>query len=125
MKQLLLVFVGGGVGTVMRFWMGKLLPYSGKGFPWATFGVNLLGCFIIGLITGFILRNSSENQSSLVLFAVIGFCGGFTTFSSFAFENLSFLRSGAFGTLMAYTLLSLSLGLLMVYLGIWIDKYLH
>ena len=125
MKQLLLVFVGGGVGTVMRCWMGKLLPYSGQGFPWATFGVNLLGCFIIGLITGFILRNSSENQSSLVLFAVIGFCGGFTTFSSFAFENLSFLRSGAFGTLMAYTLLSLSLGLLMVYLGIWIDKYLH
>ncbi len=125
MKQLLIVFIGGGLGTVMRFLIGKLIPYSGKGFPWNTFCANLLGCLLIGLLTGYFLRNSSENQSSLILFATIGFCGGFTTFSSFANENLSFIRSGDYAILLSYSLLSISTGILMVYLGILIDKHLH
>ena len=125
MKQLLIVFIGGGMGTVMRFLIGKFLPYSGKGFPWSTFCSNLLGCLLIGLLTGYFLRNNAENQSSLVLFATIGFCGGFTTFSSFANENLSFVRSGDYTMLLAYSMLSLTTGIIMVYLGILIDKYLH
>ena len=125
MKQLLIVFIGGGLGTVMRFLIGKLIPYSGKGFPWNTFCANLLGCLLIGLLTGYLMRNSSENQSSLILFSTIGFCGGFTTFSSFANENLSFIRSGDYAILLSYSLLSISTGILMVYLGILIDKHLH
>jgi len=125
MKQLLIVFIGGGLGTVMRFLIGKLIPYSGKGFPWNTFCANLLGCLLIGLLTGYFMRNCSENQSSLILFATIGFCGGFTTFSSFANENLSFIRSGDYAILLSYSLLSISTGILMVYLGILIDKHLH
>ena len=125
MKQLLIVFIGGGLGTIMRFLIGKLIPYSGRGFPWNTFCANLLGCLLIGLLTGYFLRNSSENQSSLILFATIGFCGGFTTFSSFANENLSFIRSGDYAILLSYSLLSISTGILMVYLGILIDKHLH
>ena len=125
MKQLLIVFIGGGLGTVMRFLIGKLIPYSGKGFPWNTFCANLLGCLLIGLLTRYFMRNSSENQSSLILFATIGFCGGFTTFSSFANENLSFIRSGDYAILLSYSLLSISTGILMVYLGILIDKHLH
>jgi len=125
MKQLLIVFIGGGMGTVMRFLIGKFLPYSGKGFPWSTFCSNLLGCLLIGLLTGYFLRNNAENQSSLVLFATIGFCGGFTTFSSFANENLSFVRSGDYTMLLAYSMLSLTTGIIMVNLGILIDKYLH
>lgn len=125
MKQLLIVFIGGGLGTVMRFLIGKLIPYSGKGFPWNTFCANLLGCLLIGLLTGYFMRNSSENQSSLILFSTIGFCGGFTTFSSFANENLSFIRSGDYAILLSYSLLSISTGILMVYLGILIDKHLH
>lgn len=125
MKQLLIVFIGGGLGTIMRFLIGKLIPYSGKGFPWNTFCANLLGCLLIGLLTGYLMRNSSENQSSLILFATIGFCGGFTTFSSFANENLSFIRSGDYAILLSYSLLSISTGILMVYLGILIDKHLH
>jgi CrcB protein len=85
----------------------------------------LLGCLLIGLLTGYFLRNSSENESSLILFATIGFCGGFTTFSSFANENLSFIRSGDYTMLLAYSLLSLTSGILMVYMGILIDKHLH
>ena len=125
MKQLFIVFIGGVLGTVMRFLIGKILPYSGKGFPWNTFCANLLGCLLIGLLTGYFLRNSSENESSLILFATIGFCGGFTTFSSFANENLSFIRSGDYTMLLAYSLLSLTSGILMVYMGILIDKHLH
>ena len=125
MKQLLIVFIGGGMGTVMRFLIGKFLPYSGKGFPWNTFCSNLVGCLLLGLLTGYFLRINAENQSSLVLFATIGFCGGFTTFSSFANENLSFVQSGDYTMLLAYSLLSLTTGILMVYLGILIDKYLH
>ena len=125
MKQLLIVFIGGGMGTVMRFLIGKFLPYSGKGFHWNTFCSNLVGCLLLGLLTGYFLRINAENQSSLVLFATIGFCGGFTTFSSFANENLSFVRSGDYTMLLAYSLLSLTTGILMVYLGILIDKYLH
>jgi len=125
MKQLLIVFIGGGLGSVMRFLIGKLLPYSGKGFPWNTFCVNLLGCLLIGLMSGYFLRNSTENESSLILFSTIGFCGGFTTFSSFANENLSFIRSGDFTIFLIYSLLSFTSGILMVYFGILIDKQLH
>jgi len=125
MKQFLIVFVGGGMGTVVRYIIGKFLPYSGKGFPWNTFCTNLVGCLLIGLLTGYFLRNNAENQSSLLLFATIGFCGGFTTFSSFANENLSFIRSGDYIMLLAYSMLSITTGILMVYLGILIDKYLN
>jgi CrcB protein len=125
MKQLLIVFIGGGLGSVMRFLIGKLLPYSGKGFPWNTFCVNLLGCFLIGLLSGYFLRNSTENESSLILFSTIGFCGGLTTFSSFANENLFFIRSGDLTIFMVYSLLGFTSGILMVYFGILIDKQLH
>lgn len=125
MKQLLIVFVGGGMGTVMRFLIGKLLPYSGKGFPWSTFCANLIGCLLIGLLTGYFLRNSGENQSSIILFASIGFCGGFTTFSTFANENFSFIRSGDYTMLLIYSIISFSIGILMIYLGILVDKNLH
>lgn len=125
MKQLLIVFIGGGMGTVMRFLVSKIIPYSGKGFPWSTFCANLIGCLLIGLLIGYFLRYSIENQSSLVLFATIGFCGGFTTFSTFAQENLAFIRSGNYSMFLIYSFISLSIGILMVYLGILIQKYLH
>ena len=125
MKQLLIVFIGGGMGTVLRFLIGKVLPYSGIGFPWNTFWANLLGCLLIGLFTGYIIRSGDDSQSAWVLFATIGFCGGFTTFSSFANENLSFIRSGDYSMLLAYTLFSLITGIVMVYVGILIEKYLH
>ena len=73
MKHLLIVFIGGGLGTVARFLVGKFLPYSGKGFPWNTFCANLLGCLFIGFLIGYFHRNSNENESSLVLFATVGF----------------------------------------------------
>ena len=125
MKQLLIVFFGGGMGTVMRYFIAKILPYSGKGFPWNTYWANLLGCLLIGILTGYLIKNSSESHSSMILFASVGFCGGFTTFSSFANENLYFIRNGDFYMLLVYSALSLITGILMVYLGILLYKYIQ
>ena len=125
MKQVLIVFIGGGLGTVMRFLISKILPYSGKGFPWSTFSANMIGCLIIGVITGYFLRNISENQSEWILFATIGFCGGFTTFSSFANENFLFLRDENYIIMLIYSILSVLSGILMIYLGIILERYFH
>ena len=123
MKQVLIVFIGGGLGTVMRFLISKILPYSGKGFPWSTFSANMIGCLIIGVVTGYFLRNISENQSEWILFATVGFCGGFTTFSSFANENFLFLRDENYIIMLIYSILSVLSGILMIYLGIILERY--
>ena len=125
MKHLFIVFIGGGLGTVARFLVGKFLPYSGKGFPWNTFCANLLGCLLIGFLIGYFHRNSNENESSLVLFATVGFCGGFTTFSSFANENLSLIKSGDFKILLSLQYVEFNNGIFMVYIGILVNKFIH
>ena len=125
MKQVLIVFIGGGLGTVMRFLTSKIIPYSGKGFPWSTFSANMIGCLIIGVITGYFLKNISENQSEWILFATVGFCGGFTTFSSFANENFLFLRDDNYIIMLIYSILSVLSGILMIYLGIILERYFH
>tara|TARA_B100000900_G_scaffold415284_1_gene444606 strand:+ start:23378 stop:23755 length:378 start_codon:yes stop_codon:yes gene_type:complete len=125
MKQLILVFLGGGIGTVLRFIISKLIPHNDSGFPWSTFSANLIGCFIIGLISGYFFKTSSTNQSDILLFATVGICGGFTTFSTFAYENLNFLKSGDFIFFITYTLGSFILGILMVYFGLTLHKYFH
>ena len=125
MKQLVLVFLGGGIGTVLRFIISKLIPHNDSGFPWSTFSANLIGCFIIGLISGYFFKTSSTNQSDILLFATVGICGGFTTFSTFAYENINFLKSGDFIFFITYTLGSFILGILMVYFGLTLHKYFH
>ena len=125
MKQLILVFLGGGIGTVLRFIISKLIPHNDSGFPWSTFSANLIGCFIIGLISGYFFKTSSTNQSDIILFATVGICGGFTTFSTFAYENLNFLKSGDYIFFITYTLGSFILGILMVYFGLTLHKYFH
>ena len=125
MKQLILVFLGGGIGTVLRFIISKLIPHNDSGFPWSTFSANLIGCFIIGLISGYFFKTSSTNQSDILLFATVGICGGFTTFSTFAYENLNFLKSGDYIFFITYTLGSFILGILMVYFGLTLHKYFH
>lgn len=125
MKQLILVFLGGGIGTVLRFIISKLIPHNDSGFPWSTFSANLIGCFIIGLISGYFFKTSSTNQSDILLFATVGICGGFTTFSTFAYENLNFLKSGDYLFFITYTLGSFILGILMVYFGLTLHKYFH
>jgi CrcB protein len=121
MKQVLLVFIGGGVGSALRYMVGKFLKTSASGFPWSTFSVNVLGSLLIGILMGVTLKNSSfsENQTLLL---ITGLCGGFTTFSAFAYENQVFLKEGDFTSFFIYTFGSIGLGLAAVFLGLFISK---
>jgi CrcB protein len=125
MKQLLIVFIGGGIGTVFRYLLSKLIPYSGNGFPWSTFSTNLIGCFIIGILSSYFLKTVSNDQSDMVLFSTIGLCGGFTTFSTYVYENLNLIKSEDYLNFLIYTLISVILGIIMVYLGMIINKLFH
>ena len=120
MKQLLLVFVGGGFGSALRYVIGKYLNNT-EGFPWGTFTVNILGSLLIGIILGFAAKNNTLSQNETLLLAT-GFCGGFTTFSAFAYENQAFLKSGDFTSFAMYTIASFVVGFLAVFLGLYIVK---
>ena len=121
MKQLLLVFIGGGFGSALRFVIGKYLNTAEAEIPWGTFTVNVLGSFLIGIILGFAIKNNNLTQTQMLLF-VVGFCGGFTTFSTFAFENVAFLKQGDLIHFALYTIGSFAIGMLAVFGGLLIAK---
>ena len=122
MKQLLLVFVGGGAGSTLRYLIGLYLNSRNTGIPYGTFLANILGSFFIGLILGWALKNDAM-QSNAVFLLATGFCGGFTTFSTFAYENHVLLRSGDFFNFAVYTLTSLVLGFAAVFLGMALSRF--
>lgn len=121
MKQLLLVFIGGGIGSVLRYVLGKYLNSYQNGIPYGTFIANILGSLLIGIILGLAAKNNSLSQNS-TLFIATGFCGGFTTFSAFAYENHVFLKSGDFMSFAIYTIASFAIGFLAVFLGMYLAK---
>ncbi|GAB4159819.1 MAG: fluoride efflux transporter CrcB [Winogradskyella sp.] len=121
MKQLILVFIGGGFGSALRFLIGKWLNSSETGIPYGTFATNILGSLLIGIILGVAAKNDSLTQNQTLLLAT-GFCGGFTTFSTFAYENHVFLKSGDFMHFAIYTIASFIVGFLAVFLGMYLAK---
>ena len=123
MKQFLLVFLGGGIGSGLRYLISKTLnPYTSNFFI-GTFGVNILGCLIIGIILGLSAKSTALSNNT-ILFITIGFCGGFTTFSSFALENYGMLREGQITSFLLYTISSIIVGILAVALGLLLSKIL-
>ena len=114
MKALIYVFIGGGVGSIFRFMISNYahkLPMAGC-FPLGTLLANVLGCFCIGIFSSLFKENEY-----LKYLLVTGFCGGFTTFSTFSMENITLWQSGQYGILVLYLTLSIALGLSAVYLG--------
>lgn len=121
MKAVLLVFIGGGFGSVLRYWIGKLLNNPNDGIPYGTFAANIIGSLLIGIILGLAAKNDALSQNQTLLLAT-GFCGGFTTFSSFAYENHVFLKTGDFTSFALYTIASFVVGFLAVFLGLYLVK---
>ncbi|MCK7591424.1 fluoride efflux transporter CrcB [Subsaxibacter sp. CAU 1640] len=121
MKQLLLVFVGGGIGSVLRFLVGKYLNNAETGIPYGTFAANIIGSLLIGIILGLAVKQNTLSQNQ-ILFLATGFCGGFTTFSTFAYENHVFLKAGDFTSFAIYTVASFIVGFLAVFAGIFLVK---
>jgi len=115
-KEILLVGAGSFLGGIGRYLVTFLVRPMGGGFPWATFFVNIAGSLFIGLLWGALSRQP-QLSSTISLFLMVGFCGGFTTFSTFSKESLTLLQSGNYTTLLLYVLSSIVLGLLAVALG--------
>ena len=120
-QNALLVGLGGFLGSILRYLTGQLFSRYSQIIPWGTFAVNILGSFFIGLILAFLEKNY-EISSGWKLFLAVGFCGGFTTFSSFAYENLSFFQQNNILTSIIYISASIILGILAVFLGFFIMK---
>ena len=123
MKNLLFVFIGGGFGSVLRFLLGKWLNNTENGIPFGTFVANILGSLLIGIILGYAAKSDTLNQNQTLLLAT-GFCGGFTTFSTFAYQNHIFLKSGDFTSFALYTITSFVVGFLAVFAGMYLIKFM-
>lgn len=119
-KNLLLIGLGGGLGSIARYATTILSQkYLSSFLPYGTLIANILGSLLIGLFLAHLIENPSQNFKLLL---VTGFCGGFTTFSTFSYENFSYLQNGQIGMFLLYGLGSIALGLLAVFVGFNLGK---
>lgn len=122
LRNILLVGLGGFFGSVLRYLVYLFVDKNIQlAWPIATFSVNIIGSLILGIIYGLLFKTNFISPDLRLLLAV-GFCGSFTTFSTFAYENLQMLQQRDFITMILYTGLSLVLGLLAAYSGYLIGK---
>lgn len=121
-KSILLIGLGGGAGSIFRFLVSHFTKrfWSGE-FPLGTFLVNLSGCLLIGLFIGSMLKWQNLATDFRMLL-IVGFCGGYTTFSAFALENFELINSGKLTVSLMYALASVILGIVFVWFGIALSK---
>jgi CrcB protein len=124
MKIWILVFLGGGIGSVGRFLVSRwITSIAAPTFPYGTFVVNVTGCFLIGFLV-FYFTEGRFGMATVPwrLFLVTGICGGYTTFSAFSYENVSLLENKQILTFLTYTCASLVFGFIATFTGILLAK---
>lgn len=123
-RSILMVGLGGGIGSIARYLCQKWLSENyAQTFPWATFAVNIAGCFLIGILYA-AAEKTAVFTPHVRLLLITGLCGGFTTFSTFAFENMTLLRSGDVWYFLIYIVASVALGIAAVFAGTALIKLL-
>lgn len=121
-KSILIVGLGGFIGTVARFLISRYFQVNFTSvFPWSTFVVNIVGCLLIGIIYG-ISEKGQVLSPEIRLFLTVGICGGFTTFSTFSNDAFILIREQEWFRFALYTSLSVFIGLMAVYIGRLIIK---
>jgi CrcB protein len=117
-----LLALGGGVGTNARYWLGRLVVewqrhnFEKLAFPWATFVINVSGSVVLGFAAALFLKHPDESRRVWYLILGTGFCGGFTTFSTFSLEALELLQEERLGAATAYVFGSVAAGVF----GVWL-----
>ena len=114
MLSCLMVGIGGFIGSVCRYLIGLLPIETNSGFPVKTLIINIAGSFCIGLITALAVKNKGLNEQ-IVLMLKVGVCGGFTTFSTFAYESTDLMKSGHVAVALIYVCTSIVLSVLAVF----------
>ena len=123
MRDLLLVFAGGGLGSIARYFVGKVLKNWQPIFPAATLAANFLSCLVFGAVV--MLGVSKMNLTySLKLLLITGFCGGFSTYSAFTFETVELFKTGQQGLALSNIVLNFALSVSGLYLGMFAVKAL-
>jgi fluoride exporter len=123
MRDALLVFAGGGLGSVARFLVGKLYKAWQPHFPFATLTANFLSCLVFGAVIMLGVSRMNLNYS-LKLLLITGFCGGFSTYSAFTFETVELFKNGQQGLALSNIVLNFALSVAGLYLGIFAVKSL-
>ena len=115
-REVLAVGLGGAVGSILRFMLSTVMlaGYTFLGFPLGTFTVNALGSLIIGILMAVL------EDKTYTLIGIVGFCGGFTTFSTFSADTIKLLRVGDWSSASLYIIMSIVVCLICTALGIWI-----
>ena len=116
MKSFILVFLGGGLGSGLRYLVAIAMKQYSKFLPFGTFTVNMVGCLLIGLVLGYAHKENTLTSNQTLLLAT-GFCGGFTTFSAFASENLELIKNGELFNFSIYAIGSVFLGIVLILIG--------
>ena len=120
-KNITVVGAGSFIGGAARYLVSLAMKNAGKVFPWATLVVNMAGCFLIGLLWGWLSR-TSQMEGNLALFLTVGICGGFTTFSTFSKEALLLLQNGNVWGFVGYILASVVVGVAFVAVGYYLCR---